>query len=325
MMRWSLLVLAVLMPLAAVAAEKTAVFPVQGINVSSGEADAIGLLLAQAYGQASGQEVVLPMSAKLADGESYSSAAVRLGAGEYLETSAVGLGSVDGDRKIILQSVRRNSRGETLFSASMNAMSMSDTDKVAERLAQALYRKTAPAQTRNLENITLSEGQTPNRTSSQKVIGVKFGFAYPASGSGRGYDGIGSVGFDMRLEFNQWFLEFGAGAILPATTSQSMRASYGGVFAEIGGNYYLTDGNVSPYLGGGISPRIIASDGGSPINFAPYVQAGLMFNRESRTRLYVDLRVAQNIAAVGQGTPASGGGIQSGYPTEIGLQIGIGF
>jgi hypothetical protein len=103
---------------------------------------------------------------------------------------------------------------------------------------------------------------------------------------------------------------------------------------EIGADHYLTaNPTVAPYIGGGVSPRIYFVPGG--IGIAPYAQFGLMFMRLSKTRLYTDIRISQNLAPVRitdyddsydytgyyQNPPTE----HTYYPTEICFEVGIGW
>jgi hypothetical protein len=84
-------------------------------------------------------------------------------------------------------------------------------------------------------------------------------------------------------------------------------------------------------------PRLM---GQNIANLAVYGQGGVMFFREGATRLYVELRVAQNLLPVtfggdippdvydpGTGTylPGAAPEKKSFYPTEFSLNIGMGF
>jgi hypothetical protein len=139
------------------------------------------------------------------------------------------------------------------------------------------------------------------------------------------------AGFALRVEARSHFLEFGVGLALPANAGDGEHRAYGGVYADIGANFYLADSSTSPYLGFGVMPRLMSRQ---VTNLAPYGQAGLMFFRESSTRLYLDLRVAQNVLAVGFGggseyDPASGTDVSEPserlYPTELTLHVGVGW
>jgi hypothetical protein len=140
-----------------------------------------------------------------------------------------------------------------------------------------------------------------------------------------------NAGFALRVEGGEHFLEFGVGLVLPANASDSNHLTYGGVYGDIGANFYLAHASTSPYLGFGVMPRLMSSE---VTNLAPYAQGGLMFFRESSTRMYLDLRLAQNVLPVGfsaksdwdstngtySSTPA-----QRLYPTELTLHVGVGW
>jgi hypothetical protein len=80
-------------------------------------------------------------------------------------------------------------------------------------------------------------------------------------------------------------------------------------------------------LGAGVSPRIwIAdapngSDNSSGATCTVYGQAGITFTRDSRVRIYGELRVNQYILGLAD-TSRTG---DNYYPTEFALQIGMGW
>ena len=316
-------------------AADVAVFPVTAINLSPGEAEAIGTLVAQAYGRVAGVEVLLPQvtGAARTEGRSLAETAAVLGVREYLELAAIGLlstGRRTSDERIILEASRHQADGTVIYKAEMAAMSLGDLEVVADRLARSLYEKKAPAATLGIHSVSGKEGAPENRTFVEKVIGMKTSAAFPFA-QGQRYDPMIAFGFDSRLEAKNYFLEFGAGLVVP-TDSSTQAVGYGGVYGELGGSYYLSDDSVSPYVGGGVLPRLIFGGGANGANMALYGQMGLMFARESSTRLYADVRVAQNIVPLHRDV----GGYADGtlytqprrrdfYPTEIGLEFGIGW
>ncbi|MEO8900736.1 MAG: hypothetical protein ABI488_03775 [Polyangiaceae bacterium] len=105
-----------------------------------------------------------------------------------------------------------------------------------------------------------------------------------------------SAGFALRVDSNSHFLEFGVGVVLPANPGDEQRLAYGGVYGDIGANLYLAHASTSPYLGFGVMPGLASQE---VTNLARYGQVGLMFFRESSTRIYADFRVAQNVLPVG--------------------------
>lgn len=311
-----------LAPGAALAAD-VAVLPVRGTNLTAGEADAIGVLFAEAYAREARVDVVAPADAARAVTEAggVPAALARLGAREYLDISAVQLKS-----RITVNAVLRGGSGAALHTAEMTAASLDDIQPIAERISRALINRTTPEVTRTLTSVTAREGQRVNRTFTEKIMGLKTSVTWPFA---RGYtfDPSISLQFDGRLELTRGFLEFGAGAVVPTSGEDS---GMGGVFAEFGGSYYLAQESVSPYVGAGFVPRIYFTSSAGGFGAAAYGQAGLMFMRESSSRIYAELRVTQAVTPFENdatydyvtGTYSRGGQY---FPTEVGLQIGIGW
>ncbi len=308
-----------------------AVFPAQAVNLTPGQAEAVGTVLAQAYAQVSGSDVIPPRAAAAAvtDPAHLTGAAAQLGVREYIEVTAIGLlGEVDGSSgdpssRIIIQAARRSSSGEVIYRAELSAVSMGDLEIVAQRLARALFEKKPATDTLDLHTVTRKESLRENRTFSEKVIGFKFGMIWPMAKNAR-YDPMIAGAFDTRLEVGKCFLEIGAGIALPKSTDND-KSSQGIalLFAEIGGSYYLIDGNVSPYVGIGLSPRIVVSELGG-VNLAGYGQLGFMFLRQSTTRIYADVRATQNFLPIEQYVDYSNTG-KKFYPVELGVQLGVGW
>lgn len=173
----------------------------------------------------------------------------------------------------------------------------------------------------------------PNAT--RKALGVKAAFMLPVS-SDRTFSPMVSAQFNGRIGTRGHFVEFGAGAATPLTDtygygSNDLRASL--LFLELGGSFYLSEGNTALYLGGGISPGIWMSKVGyesrSSGTFAAYGQIGMALNRDSRARFYGEIRVSQYLLAVGEPLVDSSGystlGTGTYRPTLIALQLGVGW
>lgn len=303
------------------------VAPVEGTNLAPSEEEAISQTLASAYRVAQ-QEAVIPLvQARRAMQETggVREAAKKLGATEYVYATAVRL-----DARIVLTATRYSADGAALRSAKMTASGLDDVEPASERLAKALLVREPSGSTMTLDTVTETEATRPNRTWAAKLTGFKAGLTYPI-GWGHEISPMMNAGFALRVEGRRHFLEFGVGLILPANASDGNHRTYGGVYGDIGANFYLADTSTSPYVGFGVMPRLMSRE---VTNLAPYAQGGLMFFRESSTRLYIDLRVAQNVLPVGFGggrelDSASGDYIsrpsQRLYPTELTLQVGIGW
>lgn len=309
------LLISLTVPLAAAEAARAAtLLRPSCTNLTEQECHAIEVLFGDAYATASGQPVVA--EAKGAE------APAAPATDQVLEVSALRLAL-----KIHVRGTLRRPDGAPIHSAEMTAASLDDMPPVAERISRALVHRTSVTQTRALDTISRTEAVRPNRIYSEKVIGFKTGLIQALSSETSFAPMIG-LQFDARFEAETYFLEFGAGMMLPAEEEEGR--GLGGLFAEFGASHYLGQGNVSPYLGGGVSPRILFTSADGGVRAAAYGQIGLMFMRFSSTRLYMELRVSQNLMGIKvfedeTSTSFSGDAKVSVYPTEVALQVGIGW
>lgn len=292
------------------------VLPVEGTNLQPGEVDAIGQLVANAYQAELKDRVVAPSQSKqaVAEAGSFQAAAQKVGATEYVHVTATRL-----DQKIVITATRYSADGKLIYSAKMSATSLDDIEPASERLAKALVHQTTTTEVRSIDNVTQTEQRVPNRTYAQQVAGLKGSFTYPIGWKDTLSPQM-SGAVDLRFEGRMHFIELGIGLTFAAGDDNP---GYGGLWLDVGGNLYLTDSNTGPYIGAGIMPRLMSE---SVANLAPYAQVGVMFMREAKTRLYTDLRVAQNILPVESGGSfITGEGSKDYYPTELTLSVGIGF
>lgn len=323
------------------ASASVAVLPVERANLTPSEGEAIGAVVAEAYAEASRDQVVMVVPAARADGTpgTYAEAASLSRSSEYLVVRATRL-----NERIVVTAIRYSLDGKEIFHTRMVAASLDDMEPVAARLSTALFQKKDPSETRTINTVTEREGKKVNRTFVEKVIGIKTSHTLPvALGSSTNYEPMIAFGANGRLEGEKYFLEVGAGFTLPGGSGVSAGNGFdsaGGIYGELGGSYYLNDKNVSPYVGGGISPRIL---GGRHVDVAPnlavFGQAGLMFFRTSSSRLYADLRISQNLTPwsntpdyVYSYDPVTRTQLEptqpaktTTYPTEFGLAVGVGW
>ncbi|MBD3419493.1 MAG: hypothetical protein GF398_05175 [Chitinivibrionales bacterium] len=318
-------------------AENIAIFPVYVTNLSRKEGDAIGAVMKQEYGKHAEKHVIGPRESQAALEEhanDFTSAAKSLQAAEYIELHAVAL-----SEKILIEGVRMNQDGRIIHRTQMTAVTLDDLPDVCNRMAQSLINKTAHRKHIDLDNVTTIETRGQNRLFTETVSGVKIAMFY-VHNKKKDFHDLLNIGYDMKLDSRNFFMEFAAGALFPADMTSVFNSgtySYGGVQFEVGGAYYLqSHAYVSPYLGGGVSPRILFEPGG--VTVAPYLQLGVMFMRVASTKFYFDIKVAQNAFPVKFGGSEeeyynSNSGTweyskepeRSYYPTEVGLQLGIGW
>lgn len=302
------------------------VMPVKGTNLTEGERDAIGALIASAYsgqtkGRVFGPDETGPV---LAQAGTEKDAATQLNLSEYIVITAVKL-----DQRIAIDATLYNRHGSHLYQTRSTAMSLDDTQAVSERIASSLHRRTELEHTQTLDNVTEKEATRPTRTFAEKVVGFRTGVVIPLLPD---YDPATMlVGqFDMRLEGQDYFIEFAAGLMLPSDFDRGV----GGIIGQLGASYYLTHTSASPYIGAGLSPRLIGGDY-SGAALAVGGQVGVMFMRQASTRIYIEARLDQNVLPLSTnfdddyGYDANGNYVEPEdddvYPTELSIAAGIGW
>ena len=143
-----------------------------------------------------------------------------------------------------------------------------------------------------------------------------------------------SAQFDGRVGTRGYFVEFGAGAAIPTNDSYGsteLRVSI--LFFEVGGSFYLSEGSTALYLGGGFSPGIWMVEKGyesrSCGSLAAYGQLGMTLTRDSRAKVYGEVRISQYLLGVSDpliDSSGNGAGTSGTYhPTLVALQIGVGW
>lgn len=344
--RWaSLSIFAVCSFLAANAhAAGVAVMPVQGVNLAEGQCDAIGVFFSNAFARDAHVAVASPAETKRVWSEvrASSSTAARLGASQYVELTAIKLGS-----KVTLAGILFEAEGKEIYRAETSAPSLDEIDVAASRLARALiWRQAALASPRpappQLVDSVPEVPPSPEATTSMPVnarnmFGMKGSMAFPAA-SGRSFSPQVGFQFDARIGPRSYFMEVGAGLMIPtddSTTTRNLQMLTG--FIELGGSGYLTDGSVGLYIGGGIQPGLWRTeayyyDSSSSHDYYSdsrslsgamlpvYAQIGLTFTRDIRTRIFAEFRVSQHLLGVTDPNDN-----KNYYPTVMALQMGVGW
>jgi hypothetical protein len=141
--------------------------------------------------------------------------------------------------------------------------------------------------------------------------GVKLGITQPRS-SGKSFSPGILVEFDARYGPHDYFVEFGAGLVIPTddnytTSGSTIRVTSG--FLEFGGSYYLWAGNTATYVGAGLTPAFwILETGDSSRSYqtnshtsatcGAHGQVGITFMRDARLKLFAEFRLTQLLLAV---------------------------
>lgn len=334
-LKWTILTAFMLLalPAAQASAAVVAIMPVQGVNLSEGQCDAIGLLFTEAFARETRTAVAPPTETKpkLAQGKPPLAVATELGVLEYIELRALQLGT-----RVTVAGIRRTKDGAELFRAETAASSLDEMEIAVAKLARSLaWRQPmidapgmlAPAVASPLPQSPQASVLYP------KAFGMKTALMFPLA-SGRSIAPMMAAQFDGRMGSRDSFIEFGVGAAIPSSASSGSDViEMGGVFVELGGSFYLSDGPIAPYLGAGLSPRIWIvdnphiSDGSSGATCVGYGQLGINFTRDSRTRVYAELRVNQYILGIANKVVTADGTQTNGtyHPTEFALQLGLGW
>jgi hypothetical protein len=327
--RWTLLPVLSFLWASQARAAAVAVMPVEGVNLTEGQCDVVGLLFSNAFARELRMHVAQPQETKpiFARTKSAPATAAELGATEYVQLRALQLGA-----RVTVAGIRYTKDGAEIFRAETAASSLDDIEAAAARLARALAWRQPIAGATYAAPAPPPVGEPgpelsgPVQSQYPKALGIKTGLVFPVA-SGKSFAPLMSLQFDGRIGSRDSFVEFGIGAAIPSSTGEgSKNIQMGGVFAELGGSYYLSSAPVAPYLGAGVSPRIWIADApnvsdGAGATCTVYGQAGITFTRDSRVRIFGELRVNQYI--IGLIDNARMGATY--YPTEFALQIGMGW
>jgi hypothetical protein len=323
-----------------------AFFPADTSNLTPNDTVAVGELLAQAYARVSHKAVLSPTHAQpaMAEAASYEAAASALGVGEYVRLSALALG-----QRIVITATRYQADGAPIHQSQLTVRSLDEVPEASERLARALFERLpeVPATASAVPAPQLTSHVSPRIDAEvapaprarrdpkrQHMYGAKTGVYLPIA-KGAKYDPHLGIQFDVRLEMDRFFLEFGVGAIIPTREnvycdrfyrqhrddcSGGRRGSLAAFTTELGASYLLSDGDVAPYIGLGLLPRFWIDHPRDDIaSMSAYAQLGVMMPRNASMRLFADVRVAQAMIS----SRLNNG--QSVYPTELTLHAGLGW
>lgn len=313
-----------------------AVMPVEGVNLTPGECDAIGVLLANALARDARVAVLSPIETRPVRQESTdaAAAAARMGVAVYVELRAMRLGT-----SVKLEGALFGNDGSLLYRAQTVAPDLEAMETATAKVARALVTR-QPIAPEPLAGQGLAVEALPGpeaaARSYPKALGAKVALIMPHK-SGRTFTPMVGAQFDGRIGTRNYFFEFGAGAAIPVDDSRTRDALRITVlFAELGGSYYLTDGAAGLYVGGGAAPSIWASEAyysSSKVSatLAAYGQLGATFTRDSRVRFYSEVRLSQYCLPVIDPLPSSDGYYSSSgtsdsyYPLTVSFQMGLGW
>jgi hypothetical protein len=200
--------------------------------------------------------------------------------------------------------------GSVADSRTMTLHGIEEIRIAAPRLAESLVKGTPIASTQTVDNVVTEEGRTPVTRPGKMDVG--FGIA----GALTPYDGIGlapALVGDLHYGMSQ--LEISGSLRLSAPSSWSSagpsdnHSPTGGFAAlSIGGRYYTSDKEISPYFGGGLAYsyfRLALPNGfdGNASGLGVYLDAGVEILRTHRSHLALGARFDLPFFALNDGSP----------------------
>jgi hypothetical protein len=341
-MRWTLVLtaaMALFLP-APLRAAEVAVMPVQGVNLSEGNSEAIGVLFANAFARDARVAVASPLQTKPLRVEGSTAAAVagQLGATQYVELSAVRIG-----KRVKLGGALYSRDGAVLYRAEISAFNLDDMDVAIAKLAQSLVWRQPIAINPSADDGSVGQenvyetppaaAEPPDPRASRGAYGPKAGMVIPRA-SGKTLSSGLFLQFDGRYGPRTHFFEFGAGVMIPTDdqyTGSLIRLTAG--FLEFGASIYLWEGNTAVYLGGGLSPALwqlkVNYETHTAATCSAYGQLGVTFTRDWRARIYGEFRVSQILLGVANpltdGTGYAYGLSDPYHPLMFGFHGGVGW
>ncbi|MBN2719271.1 MAG: hypothetical protein JXX14_25700 [Deltaproteobacteria bacterium] len=221
-----------------------------------------------------------------------------VGATGYIDGKVVRLGT-----KYTVRVNLKDLSANVLAQKEMKAADDNDLYLALTRIAVALKENVSTEQTQNLNNATLAETNTlPNRARVQNYNGFMLGGG-AVFGSDKDY-GLMTGGYQGVWEVRR--MRLGLNLALNFGSDSHRFALSGGLLVSV----YLSDESVSPYLGGAmgvyIGDLIKRSDNGddvyeedSGIGFVVNPVFGVEFLRETRIRLFLELKYGFLVSAMG--------------------------
>jgi hypothetical protein len=199
----------------------------------------------------------------------------------------VGLGKLGN--VIILSVTAESAPGVISDHKQLQLSNIEEIPVAAPRIAESITKGTPLAQTQKVDNIVGDEARVQRKKSGSTHFAIGLiGVMPPLSSFGAPAPGI-----DLDLSYESQNFSINGGLRGGGTAGQD--TTHVGYFAlTVGGRYFVGDGDVSPYIGGGIawtalSARTDTFDGDNS-GLGAYGEVGVQALRTHRTHLTLGLR-----------------------------------
>lgn len=222
---------------------------------------------------------------------------------------------------LIILSVAREGQapGSTADSREITLHGIEEVAVAAPRLASSIVHQTSLPETQTVDNLVGQETREP-KTKPGKVhfaLGLVGTFAPIDQGLGMGPGGL----LDLHYEMSQ--VELGGSLRFGGGSSSNSSPTVGFFAACLGGRYYTTERDVSPYFGGGLSwsfftVSVPSGFNGNNSGLGAYADGGVEVLRTHHTHLALGLRVDLPFFALNNNSGYSsgfGGSVVQAAPT----------
>jgi hypothetical protein len=244
--------------------------------------------------------------------------------GERYRVSLVTLGSL-----FVLSVAREGDPvGSTADSRETTLHAIEEIAVAAPRIASSIVHGTPLPETQTAEPPAGQE--TRERQTKPGRVDFAVGLAGTFAPFDQGLSVSPGAFLDLRYEMNQ--VEFGGSLRFGGGSSSNTLPTVAFFAACLGGRFFTSDGDVSPYVGGGLSwsyynLNVPAGFAGSNTGLGAYAESGVEVLRTHHTRLALGARVDLPFFALNSGSGSNGNvtGQQTFYYAPVSLEARITF
>jgi hypothetical protein len=241
---------------------------------------------------------------------------------------------------IIILSVAREGTtlGSTADSREMRLQGIEEVEVAAPRVAESIVHGTPLPETEKVDNLVGGETRQPKTKPGKTHFALGLTGLFPPLDQSLGP--APGVVMDIHYETGDGRFELGGAFRAGGGSSSSGSPSMGFVMFSVGGRYYTSDADISPYVGGGMSYEYLnltlPSENlqGSNAGLGAYVDAGAEILRTHHTHLSLGGRLdlpffALNTNSTGSASPVGSGPAPSApssfYYAPVSLELRLTF
>lgn len=235
--------------------------------------------------------------------------------GSHYRVSLGKLGSI-----AILSVVAEGPDGSVVDAREMRLQGVEEVEQAAPRIAQSIVHGTPVAETEKVDNLVGGETRQPRPKAGKVHFAMGLTGLFPPLDQGAA-PAPGLV-LDIHYETGNGRLELGGAFRAGGGSSSSDSPNMGFVMFSVGGRYFTSDADISPYLGGGLSWGYlnleVPAQGvqGDNSGLGAYADAGVQILRTHGTHLALGARLDLPFFALNQGTSTNYNSGTGAYTTS---------